>query len=503
MGQSAESVTYDLFWRYPGSYYIKRASTSKSKVYIKPVIDNLCELSESSDNSSDNFSTISLTEEEIIEPPNGSLQDLMKHFKYKLQDQYYTDNNITIIFINENTIVESLIEWAKNADDKDLLQRPSIDLALEDVTDTGGVFKQVISIFWNKTILHYGQWPQWLNKFHIQYLIDEKIEHEKILKECNPIFYKLVRQLKKKKSNFNDLLHSWMNNCDINIDHIKTLNNNEAASYVAKYEVITIRKNALDDFKLGFNKFNIINELKNYKYHNIVRELYYKITYNIVIDQFDSEYIELQAQSHNKPQYRLLYEEFKELLRSMDEEELNNVMKFAIGSSIIPALPKIKISWVKLNTDEVKLWHNRLPHASTCGNLLTFCENYEISPQGFNTFKEDLRSGFINHEGFSEPVYSRNYNSNFILQNEINNELEFSSSQLNNTATGTLVQPTSNINSGNSVENAIPVDALELSTDSYQNVNSNIPNVRQMVTFRWVNVTNPLERRTRRESAEF
>lgn len=56
----------------------------------------------------------------------------MKHFKYKLQDQYYTDNNITIIFINENTIVESLIEWAKNADDKDLLQRPSIDLALEE-----------------------------------------------------------------------------------------------------------------------------------------------------------------------------------------------------------------------------------------------------------------------------------------------------------------------------------------------------------------------------------
>ncbi|PKB94644.1 hypothetical protein RhiirA5_438330 [Rhizophagus irregularis] len=112
--------------------YIKRASTSKSKVYIKPVIDNLCELSESSNNSSDNFSTISLTEEEIIEPPNGSLQDLMKHFKYKLQDQYYTDNNITIIFINENTIIESLIEWAKNADDKDLLQRPSIDLALEE-----------------------------------------------------------------------------------------------------------------------------------------------------------------------------------------------------------------------------------------------------------------------------------------------------------------------------------------------------------------------------------
>jgi hypothetical protein len=56
----------------------------------------------------------------------------MKHFRYKLQDQYYTDNNITIIFINENIIVESLIEWAKNVDDKELLQRPSIDLALEE-----------------------------------------------------------------------------------------------------------------------------------------------------------------------------------------------------------------------------------------------------------------------------------------------------------------------------------------------------------------------------------
>ncbi|PKB95910.1 hypothetical protein RhiirA5_507128 [Rhizophagus irregularis] len=269
----------------------------------------------------------------------------------------------------------------------------------------------------------------------------------------------------KKKSNFNDLLHSWVNNCDINIDHIKTLNNNnEAASYVAKYEVITIRKNTLDDFKLGFNKFNIINELKNYKYHNIVRELYYKITYDIVIDQFDSEYIELQAQSHDKPQYRLLYEEFKELLRSMDEEELNNVMKFATGSSIIPALPKIK---VKLNTDEVKLWHNRLPYASTCGNLVS--QNQFI--QETITVISFYRMKLIMNWNFQ--VHSM------------------------------LVQPTSNINSGNSVENAIPIDALELSTDSYQNVNSNIPNVRQMVTFRWVNVTNPLERRTRRESAEF
>jgi len=86
--------------------------------------------------------------------------------------------------------------------------------------------------------------------------------------------------------------------------------------------------------------------LKNYNYHNIVRELYYKFTYDIVIDQFDSEYIDNQAQSLNKPLYQLLYDKFKELLKTMNEDELKNVMKFITGAEIIPASPKIKVHFL-------------------------------------------------------------------------------------------------------------------------------------------------------------
>ncbi len=54
----------------------------------------------------------------------------MKNFRYNLQDL----NNTTTkaITVNENSIVESLLQWAKDASDKDLLQRPSIELVLEE-----------------------------------------------------------------------------------------------------------------------------------------------------------------------------------------------------------------------------------------------------------------------------------------------------------------------------------------------------------------------------------
>ncbi|CAB5396266.1 unnamed protein product [Rhizophagus irregularis] len=186
--------------------YIRRASTSKSKVYIKPIIDNLCESSDSS------------TDDEEIESPDGSLQNLMKDFQRKLQDQY----------INSNTTIH-----ITDASDDDLLRRPSIVLVLEDVTDTGGVFRQITSTFWNKvlecdlyftngiidntteshilgkmlfwTILHCGLWPQWLHKLHIQYFIDEKID----------------------------------------VGEFSSLSKEEQAAFIAEYEIITIRKKAL------------------------------------------------------------------------------------------------------------------------------------------------------------------------------------------------------------------------------------------------------------------
>jgi hypothetical protein len=62
-----------------------------------------------------------------------------------------------------------------------------------------------------------------------------------------------------------------------------------------------------------------------------------------VIDQFNAEYNEYQAQSRYKPQYQLLYDKFQEVLKSMSEIELKNVMKFITGAEIIPAFPKIKV----------------------------------------------------------------------------------------------------------------------------------------------------------------
>lgn len=56
----------------------------------------------------------------------------MKNFRYKLQEQYINNTAIKVITINENAVIESLIQWVKDADDKDLIQRPSIRLVLEE-----------------------------------------------------------------------------------------------------------------------------------------------------------------------------------------------------------------------------------------------------------------------------------------------------------------------------------------------------------------------------------
>ncbi|GBB86943.1 hypothetical protein RclHR1_01340010 [Rhizophagus clarus] len=156
----------------------------------------------------------------------------------------------------------------ENADDKELLQRPSIELVLEDVTDTGGVFRQVTLMFWRK--IHECE------LYFIDGLIDDS-------SECHALEKLLFC-----------IADEWRNNRDV-IINIKVLNKKEAAAYIAEYEIITIRKKALDEFRLGFDRFDIVNELKNYDYNNLVRELYYKINYEIVIDQFDTEYINYQA----------------------------------------------------------------------------------------------------------------------------------------------------------------------------------------------------------------
>jgi hypothetical protein len=56
----------------------------------------------------------------------------MKDFQATLQAQYINDNMKEIIVVNENSIVETLFQWAKNVDDSNLLRIPSIELVLEE-----------------------------------------------------------------------------------------------------------------------------------------------------------------------------------------------------------------------------------------------------------------------------------------------------------------------------------------------------------------------------------
>jgi hypothetical protein len=51
----------------------------------------------------------------------------------------------------------------------------------------------------------------------------------------------------------------------------------------------------------------------------------------------------MEHQALRKPEYLQLFNKFKEMLRSMSETELKNVMKFITGAEIIPAIPKIKV----------------------------------------------------------------------------------------------------------------------------------------------------------------
>ena len=117
-----------------------------------------------------------------------------------------------------------------------------------------------------------------------------------------------------------------------------------------------------------------------------------------------------------------------------------------------------------MKPDEFSKEINRLPRASTCGNLLTLYESYEMSNEGFNTFKHDLYIAFRNYEGFSEVAYSRSYDINYTLQDEISNELQSSSSTIFETPVRSLtnIQDSASTvrssTSGNTIDNAINID---------------------------------------------
>jgi hypothetical protein len=88
-------------------------------LYIKP---ESCDLINESESES----------EDELNLPDGSLSSFMRTFRQRLQDEYECNGPVSFISINENYLVESLIGWMKNADDKEILKIPCINFVMEE-----------------------------------------------------------------------------------------------------------------------------------------------------------------------------------------------------------------------------------------------------------------------------------------------------------------------------------------------------------------------------------
>jgi hypothetical protein len=90
--------------------------TSHAKLYIKPESQDLIDDSESDEN----------------EIPDGSLCEHMKQIRNRLQRSYNCYEKISLIHVNENSIVESILQWIKNVDDQEILKIPCINFMIEE-----------------------------------------------------------------------------------------------------------------------------------------------------------------------------------------------------------------------------------------------------------------------------------------------------------------------------------------------------------------------------------
>ena len=70
--------------------------------------------------------------------------------------------------------------------------------------------------------------------------------------------------------------------------------------------------------------------------NNLFHELYYMLTAEIVLNQFENRTITQQNRN-------ILHNHFKAFIRSRNSAELEEVMRFITGSTIIPVSPKIKV----------------------------------------------------------------------------------------------------------------------------------------------------------------
>ena len=66
--------------------------------------------------------------------------------------------------------------------------------------------------------------------------------------------------------------------------------------------------------------------------------MYYKLTPEAVLNQFDEQNSTSTLQNR-----KILIDNFKSFIQSRNSKELEQVMRFITGSTVIPVLPKIKV----------------------------------------------------------------------------------------------------------------------------------------------------------------
>ncbi|CAB5201749.1 hypothetical protein RhiirA5_426203 [Rhizophagus irregularis] len=390
-------------------------------------------------------------------------EDLLK----SLRDKHHIDELETYRFHMEaEHCLEYFMNWILTARIEDLIKTPII--VLEDAVDTGGVFRDMTTILWQKiryhtefnggklfendliqqnseliewdyatsigkllfwTFIHFGSWPKWLKEIHMQYVIGgtEYVSSKNALYEHNMYLYNLSERIRNDgwRRHESDI-RFWIHENNLN-DEILHYENNNLSNYIAEYEILFKRQKSLEMIRKGFDISRTLNDIKKFNWFKIECELYSALTSDEFFKQIDRYYIDMsicEIPSKRKIRERI-YGWFKEWVTSLDNETVERLLKFITGTTRIPLPKKINIQWRYAldNQTSNKTIYNKLPFSRTCSYTLILCEEYE----NFEELVESFKISLYNSEGFSEISYNR-------IKNLVNNSstIDINDRELNN-----------------------------------------------------------------------
>ncbi|GES99680.1 G2/M phase-specific E3 ubiquitin-protein ligase-like [Rhizophagus clarus] len=363
-----------------------------------------------------------------------------------LRNKYHIDELDTFTFhIKAEYCLDYFMNWGLTARIEDILKKPII--VMEDAVDTGGVFRDMTTILWQKirfysefnggklfendviqqnselvsweyatsigkllfwTFIHCGSWPKWLKEFHMQFIIggSEYASFKEALYDYNIYLYNLSERIKNDGWQMHESdIRFWMNENDLN-DQILQYDKIKLSEYIAEYEILVKRQKSLEMVKEGFNIGWAINEIKKFNWFKIECELYSPLTSDEFFNQLDQPHIRMViCEVPNKKNVReRIYGWFREWIITIDNETIEQLLKFITGSTRIPLPKKISIQWRHTSgSSAISNVYCKLPFSRTCSYTLILCQDYE----NFDEFIESFKICLSNCEGFSELSYGR------------------------------------------------------------------------------------------------